>query len=86
MCNPDDETPCVDGEPDQDTVRRDTRSQGQRNHDALKAMGRFVLSSGELGQHNGLPATIVVTTTLQDLESAAGHAVTGGGTRLPMKM
>ena len=85
MCNPDDETPCVDGEPDQDTVRRDTRSQGQRNHDALKAMGRSVLSSGELGKHNGLPATIVVTTTLQDLESAAGHAVTGGGTRLPMK-
>ncbi len=37
MCNPDDETPCVDGEPDQDTVRRDTRSQGQRNHDALNA-------------------------------------------------
>ena len=62
----------------------DTRTQGQRNHDALKAMGRSVLASGELGQHNGLPATIIVTTTLQDLESAAGLAVTGGGTLLPM--
>jgi hypothetical protein len=85
MCNPEDENPCVDGEPDPDTVRRDTRSQGQRNHDALTAMGRSVLASGELGKHNGLPATIIVSTTLQELESAAGHAVTGGGTLLPMK-
>ncbi len=85
MCNPDDETPCVDGEPDQEAARRDTRTQGQRNHDALTAMGRSVLASGELGQHNGLPATIIVTTTLQELESAAGQAVTGGGTLLPMR-
>ena len=28
--------------------------------------------------------TIIVTTTLQDLESAAGSAVTGGGSLLPM--
>lgn len=63
----------------------DTRTQGQRNHDALKALAQSALASGELGLHNGLPATIIVTTTLQDLESAAGHAVTGGGTRLPMK-
>ncbi len=48
-------------------------------------MAQSALASGELGQHNGLPVTIVVTTTLQDLESAAGHAVTGGGTRLPMR-
>jgi Domain of unknown function (DUF222) len=41
-CNPDDDAPCVDGEPDQDTAQRDLRSQGQRNHDALTAMGRAV--------------------------------------------
>jgi hypothetical protein len=40
-------------------------------------MGRSVLSSPELGQHNGLPCTIVVSTTLQELESGEGHAVTG---------
>jgi hypothetical protein len=85
MCNPDDETPCVDGEPDEETVHADLRSQGQRNHDALKAMGRSVLASGELGKHNGLPATIIVSTTLQDLQSAAGFAVTGGGTLLPLR-
>jgi hypothetical protein len=48
-------------------------------------MGRSVLASGELGRHNGLPATIIVSTTLQELESGAGFAVTGGGTLLPMR-
>jgi hypothetical protein len=38
MCNPDDETPCVDGPPCQDAIQGDTRSQAQRNHDALKAV------------------------------------------------
>jgi hypothetical protein len=84
MCNPEDETPCADGEPSDETAHSDQRSEGQRNHDALKAMGRSVLASGELGQHNGLPATIIVSTTLQDLQSAAGVAVTAGGTLLPM--
>ena len=47
-------------------------------------MSRRVLSSGELGRHNGLPCTIIVSTTLQELESGDGHAVTGGGTLLPL--
>lgn len=85
MCNPDDDTPCVDEEPTEDRAVRDGRTPSQRNHDALTAMGRSVLSSGELGQHNGLPATIIVSTTLQELESGTGHAVTGGGTLLPMR-
>ncbi len=60
MCNPDDAAPCVDGEPSEEAVQGATRSAGQRNHDALTAMGRSVLASGELGQHNGLPTTIIV--------------------------
>ena len=84
MCNPEDDTPVVDGPADEEAQRRDTRSSAQRNHDGLNAALRAVLASGKLGQHNGLPATIIVTTTLKDLESAAGTAVTGGGTRLPM--
>jgi Domain of unknown function (DUF222) len=43
-----------------------------------------VLSSGQLGSHHGLPVSIVVSTTLQELEAAAGTAITGGGSRLPM--
>ena len=42
-------------------------------------MCRSVLALGELGSHRGLPVSIVVTTTLQELESAAGIPGTGGG-------
>ncbi|MGH3971551.1 MAG: 13E12 repeat family protein, partial [Mycobacterium sp.] len=84
MCNPDDPAPCLDGTPPPQTVERDTRSAGQRNHDALNAAGRALLASGDLGQHNGLPATIIVSTTLTELESGCGKGLTGGGTLLPM--
>jgi hypothetical protein len=84
MCNPDDDAPCVDGTPSQAHIHNDQRSPAQRNHDALKAIGRSVLTSGELGQHNGLPCTIIVSTTLQELESGCGQAVTATGSLLPM--
>ena len=49
--------------------RRPDRPRGvpgrRGHHDALNAMGRSVLASGALGQHNGLPATIVISTTLK---------------------
>ncbi len=84
MCNPEDDRPVVDGPADENAVQRDSRSAAQRNHDGLNAGLRALLASGELGTHNGLPATIIVSTTLKELESAAGTAVTGGGTRVPM--
>jgi hypothetical protein len=37
MCNPDDHTPCTDGEPSQDTASSDRRRHAQRQHDALNA-------------------------------------------------
>jgi hypothetical protein len=84
MCNPDEIEPCVSGTPSQAAIQGDTRSAAQRNHDALVAAGRALLASGDLGQHNGLPASIIVTTTLKDLEAGAGKALTAGGTLLPM--
>jgi hypothetical protein len=84
MCNPDDENPCVTGQPDEATIHADDRTLPQRQHDALTTICRNTLSSGELGQHNGLPVTVVVSTTLQDLQAAAGVAVTGSGTLLPI--
>ena len=84
MCNPLDDTPCVDGAPTQEAIDRDARSTAQRNHDALLAAARALLASGKLGQHNGLPASIVITTTLQELQAAAGRGLTGGGTVLPI--
>ncbi len=84
MCNPDDESPCVDASPGEQAVQRDCRTAGQRQHDALNAALRALLGSGELGRHNGLPSSIIVTTTLAELEAAAGRGLTGGGTILPM--
>ncbi|UXA05602.1 HNH endonuclease [Mycobacterium sp. SMC-2] len=84
MCNPLDDTPCVDGAPTQEAIDRDTRSAAQRNHDGLLAASRALLASGNLGQHNGLPAAIIITTTLQELQTAAGTGLTGGGSVLPM--
>jgi hypothetical protein len=84
MCNPDDETPCTKGTPSAEAVAADTRSLGQRQHDAMMTITRAALTSGELGEHNGLPVTVVVTTTLTELENAAGVARTGGGSTLPM--
>ncbi|HZU48173.1 MAG TPA: HNH endonuclease signature motif containing protein [Mycobacterium sp.] len=84
MCNAADDAPCVDGAPSQEAIERDTRSTAQRNHDGLNAGLRALLASGKLGQHNGLPASIVVTTTLAELEAGAGRGLTGGGSILPM--
>lgn len=85
MCNPDDRTPCVASEPDDELARGDRRSPAQRQHDALNALVRGQLGDPKLGRHNGLPVTVIVSTTLQELTSASGRAVTGGGTLLPMR-
>ena len=61
---------------------RDTRTEAQRNHDALDTMARTLLESGTLGSHRGLPVTVIVTMTLDQLEGAAGGVATTatGGT------
>lgn len=76
--NPEAGNSCATDEPD-------TRSHAQRQHDALNALVSRQLGDPNLGQHNGLPVTVVVSTTLQELSAAAGQAVTGGGTVLPMR-
>jgi hypothetical protein len=62
----------------------DVRSHAQRQHDALADVVRSRLGDPKLGQHNGLPVTMIVTTTLQELQAGAGHAVTAGGTLIPI--
>lgn len=83
-CNPDDDVPFIDEVPDDDAVRRDLRTPAQRNHDGLLVGLRALLASGELGCHNGLPVSVVVSTSLQELEAAAGKGITGGGSLVPM--
>jgi hypothetical protein len=85
MCNPEDQCPTVTGEPTPDDINRDTRSHAQRQHDALGALLRGQLGDPKLGRHNGLPVTVIVTATLEQLQTAAGIAVTGGTTLLPMR-
>ncbi|MGV0646799.1 DUF222 domain-containing protein, partial [Mycolicibacterium sp. XJ2546] len=72
------------GTPTQAQIDNDHRTLTQRQHDALVAVGRIALMSGELGQLNGLPVSIIIRTTLQDLESRAGVGTTGGGTVMPI--
>ena len=63
----------------------DNRSPEQRCHDGVKLGLKAAVASGALGQHRGLPVTVIVTTTLSELEQAAGWARTGGTGRLPMR-
>ncbi|WP_304117428.1 HNH endonuclease signature motif containing protein [Mycolicibacterium bacteremicum] len=77
-------TPAPELPPLTGPAARDSRSLAQRQHDALKAVLRDTIASGRLGHHNGLPVTVVVSTTLAELEAAAGIAVTGTGTLMPM--
>jgi len=84
MCNSADDEPCISGTPPREAIQGDTRTAGQRNHDALVTLARAALASGELGQHNGLPTSNIVTTTLKELEAGAGRGLTAGGTLLPM--
>jgi hypothetical protein len=72
MCNPADPDPCVSGTPSQAQIDTDARTRDQRQHDAFVAVGLNALESGELGQHNGLPTSIIIRTTLQDLNLAPG--------------
>ena len=84
MCNAADETPCISGTPSQEQIEQDHRTRDQRQHDALLAALRAVLAGGDLGQLNGLPVTVIVSTTLAQLQAAAGKAHTAGGSLLPM--
>ncbi|MGB8402908.1 MAG: HNH endonuclease signature motif containing protein [Mycobacterium sp.] len=84
MCNPDDPQPCMSGTPSQIQIDSDNRTPAQRHHDALLAIGRMILASGGLGEHNGLPVSVVVTTTLQDLQAGAGVALTHTGSKVPI--
>ncbi len=74
----------------------DVRSEPQRLHDALELAMDTAIGSGQLGQHRGLPVTVIVTTTVAALEQAAQAvadpgapmpppARTGGGSALPMR-
>ncbi|OBI74325.1 HNH endonuclease signature motif containing protein [Mycobacterium sp. E740] len=74
----------------------DDRSMSQRCHDGIKLGLKAGIASGELGKHRGHAVTVIVRTTLAELNQAAHAAVdpnvwmpapasTGGNTALPMR-
>ncbi|SEE07774.1 HNH endonuclease [Rhodococcus jostii] len=94
MNNPDDpdsptgdgENPSIDREVLAAAAARDTRTAVQRNHDAFSAVYRALLKSGVLGRHRGLPTTVIVTMTLEQVEKAVGGlATTATGGLLPIE-
>lgn len=85
MCNPADPVPCTSGTPTQEQIDNDRRTLAQRQHDAWETIGLLLLLSGDLGERNGFPVTIVATCTLEQLEDRAGVAVTHTGSTLPVK-
>jgi len=57
----------------------DAGTPGRRLHDAFEEAGRRLLKAGELPDHAGLPAQLVITLSLADLERRAGRATTHHG-------
>jgi Domain of unknown function (DUF222)/HNH endonuclease len=65
--------------PDLDTGERDRRSPGQRRHDALLDAGRRLLRAGTLPDAGGTPATVLLTLTLEQVETRTGVVTTAHG-------
>ena len=61
----------------------DTRTFGQRRHDALDDVCDRLLRSDTLPDSGGTPATVIVTLSLEDLINRTGHGRTTDGTLLP---
>jgi hypothetical protein len=58
---------------------QDPRSPAQRRHDALQDACQRLLRSDTLPDSGGVPATVVVTLTLEQLETRVGTATTSHG-------
>jgi hypothetical protein len=60
---------------------RDTRTVAARQHDALRELALRALASGGLPSMAGMPATLLLTATLEQLEARTGLvSVLNGGT------
>ena len=60
----------------------DDRSPAQRCHDGIKLGLKAGIASGGMGSHRGHPVTVIVRTTLAELNQAA-HAVTDPDVPMP---
>lgn len=60
----------------------DTRTYGQRMHDALGDVCARALRAGGLPEAGGIPTTLIVTIDAEDLARRTGHGETSDGTLL----
>jgi hypothetical protein len=66
-------------------VKRDDRSQAQRNHDAMHVLLVSAMKEGVLGTtHRGLPVALITKAFVQDLLAGAGYATTASGSTIPI--
>lgn len=78
--------PAQDAQLIEAAAQRDIRSQGQRRHDALRAICKTILECNLLGtSHRGLPAQVIVNMSKQQLDDEAGVATTANGVDIPVK-
>ena len=78
--------PAIDPDILRAAAQLDTRTQDQRNHDALSAMLTYLVSSGQLGNtHNGLPAQLIIFLSKADLDNGTGMAHTATGVDIPVE-
>ncbi len=61
----------------------DSRTYGQRTHDALEDVCDRQLRAGDVPDAGGIPATVIVTIDADDLIDRVGHGRTGDGTLIP---
>ncbi len=62
-----------------DALGRDQRAGPQQLHDAFAEAGELLVETGELPDHAGLKADLIVTIDLTDLEQRTGRATTHHG-------
>jgi len=62
----------------------DARTHGQRLHDAVEDLCDRQLRAGDIPDAGGIPATVIVTISLDDLINQVGHGRTADGTLLPI--
>ncbi|WP_454163174.1 DUF222 domain-containing protein [Gordonia iterans] len=65
-------------------AERDTRTLGQRQHDALQALCDWALALAGQPAPTRIPSQVVVTVTDEDLARQAGIGWTATGTRMPV--
>ncbi|WP_159067499.1 HNH endonuclease signature motif containing protein [Gordonia iterans] len=65
-------------------AERDTRTLGQRQHDALEALCDWALALAGPPAPTQIPSQVVVTVTDEDLARQAGIGWTATGTRIPV--